>query len=427
VSILFRDVLGLFYDESGQIALRTASVYVAEGKIAGIDQPPAGFSAERTIDGAGKLLIPGLINSHTHSYMTILRNVADDLTFHDWLFGTILPLEEKLTPEDCYWGTQLGLMEMLSTGTTNFLDMFIFSHAAAEAVRDAKGRAVLSRALVSGSPGEELLREAEAEIHRWQGDPQINFLLAPHAPYTCDPGYQREITALAEQLGVGIHTHISESQREVTEIWSQYGKSPVSLLAENGLLTERTVAAHCVHLDHHDIATLAECGVNVAHNPVSNLKLACGVAPVPKLRAAGVNVSLGTDGPASNNTLNLFGDLRLAAILHKGVSGDPQLITAAEGFEMATVNGAKALGLQGKIGQIAVGYDADLALLDLGRINMHPNTNPLAALAYSASGHEVKHTMVHGKVLYEKGEFTTMDRERILREVEAVCRRIGLV
>jgi len=426
MSILFRDVLGLFYDETGQIALRTASVYVAEGKIAGIDQAPEGFSAQRTIDGAGKLLIPGLINSHTHSYMTILRNAADDLTFHDWLFGTILPLEEKLTPEDCYWGTQLGLMEMLSTGTTSFLDMYIFPHAAAEAVRDAGGRATLSRALLSGPPGEELLREAEAELRRWKDEPQISFALAPHAPYTCDPGYQREVAALAKQLDVGIHTHISESQREVTEIWSQYGKSPVTLLAENGLLTERTVAAHCVHLDHHDITTLAEYGVNVVHNPVSNLKLACGIAPVPKLRAAGVNVSLGTDGAASNNTLNLFGDLRLAALLHKGVSGDPQLITAAEGVEMATVNGARALGLQDKIGQIAVGYDADLALLDLGRLNMQPSTNPLAALVYSASGHEVELAMVHGKVLYEKGEFTTMDRERILHEITAICRRIGL-
>ncbi|MCL2828562.1 MAG: amidohydrolase [Oscillospiraceae bacterium] len=425
MSILFRDVLGLFYDANGQIAPRTASVYVADGKIAGVDRPPANFVPARTIDGAGKLLIPGLVNSHTHSYMTILRNAADDLTFHDWLFGTILPLEEKLTPEDCYWGTQLGLMEMLSTGTTSFLDMYIFPHAAAQAVRDAGGRAVLSKGLVAEG-GAEHLRQAEEEMRRWKDEPQISFFLAPHAPYTCDPGYQREVAALAKQLDVGIHTHISESQREVTEIWSQYGKSPVSLLAENNLLTNRTVAAHCVHLDQHDIATLAAHGVSVAHNPVSNLKLACGIAPVPKLRAAGVNVSLGTDGSASNNTLNLFGDLRLAALLHKGISGDPQLITAAEGVEMATVNGAKALGLQEKVGQIAVGFDADLALLDLGRLNMQPNTNPLAALAYSAGGHEVELTMVRGKVLYEKGAFPTMDKRRILHEVEAICRRIGL-
>lgn len=425
MSILIQNVPGIFPDCS----LRGCDVYIQAGLIAGIDAPPQNFKAERVVDGAGKLLIPGLVNSHTHSYMTLLRNVADDLKFHDWLFGKILPLEERLTPEDCYWGTQLGILEMLRTGTTCFADMYIFKDAAAEAVTDAGARAVLSRGLAcldaDKADGARRLQEAADEVAAWSSHDNLSFMLAPHAAYTCDPGYQREVAAAARQLNVGIHTHISESTREVAEITAQYGKSPVALMAENNLLTSRTLAAHCVHLDTADIALLAAQKVSVAHNPVSNLKLANGCAPVPDLMAAGVNVCLGTDGAASNNTLNLFGDLRMATLLHKGISGNPETVTAAEGFVMATQNGARALGLSDKIGQLAVGFAADLVLLDMNLPQMQPQNNPLAALSYSASGHEVCMSMINGQILYENGTYPTMDAERILHEVRQICKRIG--
>lgn len=427
-TVLFENTLSVFETPEGGFALKPATIAIANGLIAAIDNIPTDFTPTRRINGAGKLLIPGLINSHTHIPMTILRNTADDLTFHDWLFGRILPLEEQLNPEDCYWSTQLGLMEMLRTGTTCFLDMYFHMDHIANAICDAGARAILSRGLMGGADdaaGEQRLREATEEIARWQNRPNLTFMLAPHAPYTCDPGYQREVAQTAKQLNVGIHTHISESRREVEDILAQYGKRPPALLEETGLLTPRTIAAHCVHLNEADIQILARTGTHVAHNPVSNLKLANGVAPIPALRAAGVNVTLGTDGAASNNTLNLFKDLSLATVVHKGTSGDPQAITATEGLQMVWSNAAHALNLP-NIGKLAEGYAADLALIDLSHPNLQPTNDPLTALAYSTSGHEVELTMVAGKILYENGAFPTIDADRVRREVEATCRRIGL-
>jgi len=429
MSIHIQNVLGLFHETDRGFFTRKTDVYIVDGKIIGIDSPPEGFISKRQIDGEGKLLIPGFINSHTHVPMTILRNAADDLKFHEWLFGRILPLEDKLTPEDCYWGAQLGIMEMLRTGTTCFLDMYFNIDQVAQAVYDTKMRAVLSCSVmdsVEGVDGKALLKEAEEIITRWRGKGNLDLMLAPHAAYTCAPDYQREVAKTAKELGVGLHTHISESVREVEDIYAQYGKSPVELMAETGLLTDRTVAAHCVHLSEMDILTLAKHGVHVAHNPISNLKLANGVAPVPKLRAAGVNVCLGTDGTASNNTLNMFGELKQACLLHKGISGDPEAVTASEGLELATINGARALGLDGVIGKLVVGYDADLVLLSLDHPNMQPQNDLVSALAYATSGHEVELTMVKGEVLYENGRFPTIDTERVYQEIEQICKKIGL-
>ena len=430
MAIQIQNVLGLFHEEDRGFFTRKADVCIAGGKIAGIGSVPEGFVAARRIDGTGKLLIPGFINGHTHVPMTILRNTADDLKFHDWLFGRILPLEEQLLPADCYWGTQLGLMEMLRTGTTCFLDMYFHIGEMVQAISDAGARAVLSRGLMGGASdqigGETRLREAREEIVRFSGKGNIRFMLAPHAAYTCDPDYQREVAETAKELGVGIHTHISESVQEVADIRAEYGKSPVALMAETGLLTNRTVAAHCVHLSEADIGIFAAYGVHVAHNPVSNLKLANGVAPIPALRKAGVNVCLGTDGTASNNALNMFGEIKQASLLHKGISGDPQAVSASEALEFATVNGARALGLDGLVGKIAVGYEADLALLGLAHPNMQPQNDQVSALAYAASGHEVEMTMVKGEILYENGSFPTIDSGRVYHEVEQVCKRIGL-
>ncbi|MCL2562434.1 MAG: amidohydrolase [Oscillospiraceae bacterium] len=428
MSILFENILGVFEAPAGGFALRHANVYIEHGKIAGIDHAPKDFTftAKRRIDGRGKLLIPGLINIHTHIPMVFLRNAAEDLTFHEWLFDRILPMEAKVRAEDAYWMTQLGLMEMLRTGTTCFLDMYLFTDAIASAICDAGGRAVLSRGLVGGEGSDVKLKEAVDEIGRWRDRENLSFMMAPHAPYTCDPSYQREIVQTAKQLDVGLHTHISESVREIEEFVAQYGMRPPQMLEETGMLTPRTVGAHCVHVNDADIEILARNGVHVAHNPVSNLKIANGVAPVPKFMAAGINVGIGTDGAASNNTLNMFKDLSVAAIVHKGFSGDPQTVKSHEALQMVWGNGAKALGMGDKIGKIAEGYAADLVMLDLDAPNLRPLNDPIAALAYSTSGHEVELTMVGGKILYENGSFPTMDAERVVREVETTCARIGL-
>ncbi len=424
MKILIRDILAVLPD-----GVKTCSVAVEDGVIAAIDNIPPGFAADKTIFGSGKMLIPGFVNAHTHVYMTVFRNCADDLTFNDWLFGRILPLEDKLTPEDCYWGSLLGIMEMLSTGTTCYNDMYIFTDASARAATESGIRAVLSRGLTGGADdaegGQNRLRQAFAEIEKWRGTENLSFMLAPHAPYTCDTGYQEEVAREARRLGVRIHTHISESRAEMNTIQERYGCTPPEIMDKTGLLTDRTVAAHCVYLTDDDIALLANRGVSVATNPVSNLKLANGVAPVPKMLKAGINVALGTDGAASNNTLNMFKDLSLLSILHKGATGDPQAVTAREALDIATKNGARALGLT-DVGEIRAGMRADLAVIDLDRPNLQPLGDPVAALSYSMNGSEVETVMVNGRILMENKNFLTIDRDRVLYEVNAVCERIGI-
>lgn len=424
MKILIENILALLPQEA-----KVCSVAVEDGVITAVGDRPEGFRPDKIINGSGKMLIPGLINAHTHSYMTIFRNCADDLKFNDWLFGRILPLEDQLTEEDCYWGSLLGIMEMLSTGTTSFNDMYIFINAQARAAAESGIRAVLSRGLTGGKDdpegGARRLDEAEREIRAWSGRENITFMLAPHAPYTCDEDYQRQVAEAARRLDVPIHTHISESQAEMETIREKYGCTPPELMDRTGLLTDRTVAAHCVYLTDSDIELFAQRGVSVATNPVSNLKLANGVAPIPKMLRAGVNVAMGTDGTASNNTLNMVGELKLLSILHKGITGDPQAISAREGFQIATINGAKALCLK-NVGAIAAGMKADLAILSLDTPNVSPLGDPYSALAYSFSGLETETVMVGGKILMENREFLTIDAERVLFEVGRVIERIGL-
>ena len=423
MNILIRDILAVLPDGA-----KVASVLIEDGVIKSVGDVPAGLKADKTISGSGRLLIPGLVNAHTHVYMTIFRNCADDLKFNDWLFGRILPLEDQLTPEDCYWGTLLGFMEMLATGTTAFNDMYIFTDAAARAATETGMRAVLSRGLSGGADdrdgGERRIKDAAAEIEKWKGFENLSFMLAPHAPYTCDDGYQREVAAEARRLGVPIHTHVSESLSEMETIREKYGCTPPELFDRTGLLTDKTVAAHCVYLTDSDIKLMAERGVSVATNPVSNLKLANGIAPVPKMLEGGINVCLGTDGAASNNTLNMIRELGLLSILHKGATGDPQAVSARTGLDIATKNGAMALGLN-NLGEIKPGMKADLAILDLDRPNLQPMNNPVSALAYSANGSEVETVMVGGRLLMENRQYTTIDRDKVLFEVNRICERIG--
>jgi 5-methylthioadenosine/S-adenosylhomocysteine deaminase len=360
--------------------------------------------------------------------MSLLRNCADDLLFDDWLFGRIFPLEEKLTAEDCYWGMTLAIAEMLRSGTTTFIDQYYFMDALGKSVEDSGIRASLSRGLIGGvsdpAAAEIRLREALDAIDKWKGRDNLSFMIAPHSPYTCDEGFQREIAAEAKRLGLWIHTHLSESRMENEKISNKYACSPAELYDKNGLLTDKTLAAHCVHLSHSDIALLAERGVKVATNPVSNLKLANGVAPVPKMLKAGITVALGTDGASSNNSLNMIRDLSVLALIHKGVNQDALAITAAEGFTIATRNGALAMG-RTDLGEIKPGNIADLAILDLDRPNMQPVNNPLASLAYSANGSEVETVMVGGRILMENREFTTIDYDKVTYETTKICERIG--
>jgi len=426
MNILIKDILALLPNGA-----ETCSVYISDGIIVSVttaSDAPEGFIADRMIYGAGKMLIPGLVNAHTHASMTILRNCADDLLFDDWLFGRIAPLEDKLTAEDCYWGMMLSIMEMLRSGTTSFIDMYYYIDALSRAIEESGMRAVLSRGLIGGADdpaaGETRLREALDAVDRWKGLNNLSFMLAPHAPYTCDEGFQREVAEEAKRRGLAINTHISESLAEIETIREKYGCSPVELMDRAGLLTDTTVAAHCVHVSDDDIKILANRGVHVVTNPVSNLKLANGVAPVPKMLKAGVKVALGTDGASSNNSLNMFRELSVLSLIHKGVNHDALAITAREGIAIAIKNGAKATG-RNDAGEIKAGNTADLAILNLDNPNMQPVNDPVAALAYSANGSEVETVIVDGNILMENKDFLTIDSEKVVYEVSKICERIG--
>ncbi len=423
MGVLFRGIRALLPDMS----IRETDVCVEGDAIAAVGEVPEGFRAETVVEGKDRLLLPGLVNAHTHTYMTMFRGCGDDLPFAEWLNGRIDPLEAQMTPEDCYWATLLGDLEMILNGTTASIDMFIFTETASRAAQESGFRTVLTRGLTGPEGGERRLREFFTEYEAWKGRcSRVTFALGPHAPYSCSEAYLKEVAALAREHGLGLHTHIAESLFEQTTIRERYGCTPVEYMDRCGILGPRTVAAHCIHLTDGDIQLLAERGVSVATNPVSNLKLGNGAAPVPKLLSAGVNVALGTDGAASNNALNLFRELGFVALLHKGLTGDTTAVPAAQALKMATVNGARALGLSG-CGEIAPGKKADLTVLDIDKPWLRPHNDLLSALVYCARGDEVEDVMVDGRFLLRKREALTIDRERVLFEVDKTCRRLGLL
>ncbi|MCQ2452073.1 MAG: amidohydrolase [Oscillospiraceae bacterium] len=408
--------------------VKTVTVSVSDGIIVGIDSTPHGFIADKTINGSGRLLIPGLVNAHSHAYMTVFRNCADDLTFSDWLFGRIAPMEDQLNGEDCYWATKLACAEMLLTGTTAYYDMGMFMEEAAQACVDTGIRGVLSRGL-SGAPDgvdgpNPRIDQARALYNNWKQYDNLSFLMGPHAPYSCTADYLKQAGEVAQELGIGISIHLSESESEMTSVREQYGCTPIELADRCGLLTDKTVIAHCVYATEEDIALLKARGSSVATNPISNMKLANGFAPITKMLKAGVNVALGTDGSSSNNALNMFRDLACLTLIHKANEHDPLAVTAQEAFRIATVNGARALGLD-NTGEIRVGAKADLVIMDLDRPNMRPVNDPIASLCYSATGYETDTVIIGGKVLAEKGKLLNIDMDEIYAHVEKTCERIG--
>lgn len=408
--------------------VRVCDVYISGDKIAAFDLAPAGFSADKTIDGSGRLLIPCFVNAHTHIYMTVLRNRADDLNFMTWLFDNVTKMEEKLSDDDAYWSTQLGCMEMLQGGIGSAMDMHMFPAVAAKALSDAGFRCVVSRGLTGGvqdkDGGARRIGQALAEAKDFENDPLLTFMLAPHAPYTCDEAYLREIAAIAKERGMGINTHLSESADEVKTINERYGCTPAEFYDRCGILTEKTTCAHCVKLSENDLKILAQRGCSVVHNPSSNMKLGNGFAPVPAMLERGINVALGTDGSCSNNNQSILKEMQIAALIHKGVGEEATILPAKTVFDMATKNGAAALGLSGKIGEIKVGMLADLALFNLDTPELFPLGEPKAALCYASSGLKAETVIVNGRPVLEKGEFKTIDTEKLKYKINDITARL---
>lgn len=430
MNIALNNILTVLPQNDKDITLNT-NIYIEGDRIIAIsDTAPTGFKAEKIIDCSGKMAIPGLINAHTHSYMTFMRNVADDLSFMDWLFGTVDPIEQKMTDEDAYWGASLAILEMMKSGTTCFNDMQMNIHQTTRAVKESGMRAVICRGLVGSGDddaGRSRLAQAYEEQDAFKDCDRLSFLLGPHAPYTCDEAYLRIVAAEAKEHCLGIHMHLSESATEIENCKKDYGCTPIELAERCGLFESPFIAAHCVYATPSDLELLKKYNVSVVTNPASNMKLGNGFAPVPEMLEKNINVCLGTDGAASNNSLNLIHEMSLLALIHKGTHRASQCISASDVFRIATVNGAKALGLADEIGTLEAGKKADIAILDLNTPSMWPRNNPIAALSYSANGAEVDTVIINGEITMEHRNILTMDEERILFENEKIMKRMGYI
>ena len=409
--------------------LRETDIYIEGTRITAMGKKPEGFLEEKVIDGKDRLAIPGLVNCHTHSYMSFMRNVADDLSFMDWLFGSIDPIEQQMTDEDTYWGACLAIIEMMKSGTTCFNDMQMNIHQTTRAVKESGMRAVISRGLIgSGNDeaGQMRLRQAYEERDAAADCERLSFMLAPHAPYTCDEGFMRIVSEEAKKNHMGIHVHLSESESEIEQIKEKYGCSPIEMADRNGLFDVPAIAAHCVQITKSDMEILKAKNVSVVTNPASNMKLGNGFAPVPEMLDMGINVCIGTDGAASNNSLNLFHEMSLLALIHKGVKRTPQCISAKENIRIATINGAKALGLEKEIGSLEVGKKADIAILNLNSPSLTPRNNLIAGLSYSANGSEVETVIIDGKITMENRKILTMDEDLVYKKINEIIVRLGL-
>ncbi|AIF68498.1 N-ethylammeline chlorohydrolase [Palaeococcus pacificus DY20341] len=411
----------VIYGES--LEIMDADVYVEGNKIVKVGKGLK-ESADVVIDAKGKVISPGFINTHTHLAMTLFRGLADDLPLMEWLQNHIWPLERKLTPKDIYWGSLLGALEMIKSGTTTFVDMYFHMDEVANAVNEAGLRAYLTYGVVDLSSEEKAESEIKEALRTLKfiqklNSDRIEFIFGPHAPYTCSPGFLRRIRELADEHGKMVTIHVSETKTEVEQIKEQYGKSPVELLDEIGFLRDDVIIAHGVWLSEKDISILKKRGVTVAHNPASNMKLASGVMPLRELLEAGVNVSLATDGDASNNNLDMLEEMKLAALLHKVHTLDPTIANAYTVFKMATQNGAKALKLN--TGVIKEGALADLVIIDFNKPHLRPIHNIISHLVYSANGSDVETTIVNGKILMLDREVLSFDEEKVLDKAQKVA------
>ncbi len=393
------------------------------------------YESKETIDCGGKVLMPGLVNAHTHVPMTLLRGLADDLRLDVWLLGYMMPVErEFVSPEFVRLGTSIACVELIRSGVTCFADMYYFEEAIAQATAEAGLRAVCSQTVLKfpapdARSFEESLMLARDFIQRWKGHPLIVPSVAPHAPYTCTDEILRATAALAVEFDVPLHTHIAETAQEVENSRAEFGMPVVPYIKKQNVLEAKVLAAHCVHIDEGEMISLNHNHAGVAHNPSSNLKLASGFAPVSKMLEIGLNVGIGTDGPASNNDLDMFEEIRLAAFLAKGVTGDPTALPAKTALAMATRLGAQALHLGDLTGSLESGKRADLILVDLSPLHNAPRfrrdpNGVYAQLVYAAKASDVSDVMVNGKWLMRERKLTTLDELQLLAEAADYAQKI---
>jgi 5-methylthioadenosine/S-adenosylhomocysteine deaminase len=437
VDILFVNAHVLTMDEEmhqyrpGGIAVKGDSIVAVGPEI----EIKAQYSATEVFDCGGKILMPGLINAHTHVPMTLLRGLADDLRLDVWLMGYMMPVErEFVSPDFCRLGSQIACAEFIKGGVTCFADMYYFEEDIAKAVSEAGLRAVLSQSVMKfptpdAKSYEDSLALARSFIMRWKGHPLIVPSVAPHAAYTCTPEILKATAQLAVEFDVPLHIHIAETAYEVENMRNENNMPVVPYVKKQGLFEAKVLAAHCVHIDDGEIRTLQHYNAGVSHNPSSNLKLASGFAPVSKMLDIGLNVGIGTDGPASNNDLDMFEEVRLAAFVAKAVTNDPTALPAAQALAMATRIGAKALHIGDITGSLEIGKRADVILVDLSPIHNSPRferdtNNAYAQIVYASKSTDVSDVMVNGKWLMRDRKLLTLNETDLLEQADVYAKRI---
>ena len=406
--------------EDGAVAITQGKI-VAVGQTARLEQQ---FSPDRRLDFGPSIILPGLHNAHGHVAMTFLRGLGDDMPLMEWLTKRIFPVEKHITAELVELGSLLGCAEMLRTGTTSFVDMYLIEDAVCRAVDRAGMKVLAGEALFSfPSPAYADADAAFALVReqhdRWKNHKRVRLCLAPHTVYTTNADILARCASLASELAVPLHIHVAETCQETAESIRMYGKRPLAVCREAGLLGPGTNVAHAVDITPEEIDLLVATGTQVSHNPKSNLKLASGIAPVPLMLEKGLLPGLGTDGAASNNTLNMFGEMTVCALIHKGFTKAPATCPAQTVLDMATLGGAASM-FSADSGSLLAGKAADITVLGIDSPNMVPMYTPVSHLVYAASGHEVRMTMVDGDILYKDGKYATIDMEAVTKEMNAM-------
>lgn len=407
--------------------IKKGSVLIENDKISSIGDNINSNNADEVINGEGKVLIPGLINTHTHQSMTLMRGLADDLPLNTWLNDHIWPTEAHLNGEHCYAGALLACVEMIKSGTTTFNDMYFYMDDVARAVDEAGLRASLSHGMIDLGDEDKRKKEFKESLRIIKkchntADGRIKVALGPHAPYTCSTELLKWVRKKADELGVRIHIHVSETEFEVEQVKESHGSRPFEYLDEIGFLGADVLAAHAVWILDSEIDIIKNSEVKISHNPVSNMKLASGVSPVTKMMDRGISVSLGTDGAASNNNLDLLEEMKIAALQQKVNNMDPMVLSVEDVFKMTTIGGATALGLQDEIGSIEPGKKADMILVNMTAPHLAPFRHPVSHLVYSAGGADVDTVICNGRILMQERKILVLDESQVVAQAEEASR-----
>ena len=406
------------------------SLLIKDDIIADVSDKIDESNVDKIIDATGKILLPGLINTHTHLSMTLFRGLADDLSLDSWLNDHIWPMEANLNGNYCYIGALLGAVELIKSGTTTFSDMYFYMEDVARAVDEAGIRAVLSYGMIDFGDAEKRENEIKENLELFNScngmaDGRIKVFFGPHSPYTASEELLVKVRELADEYNMGIHIHVSETQKEINDVSEEKGLRPFEYLDKIGFLGPDVVAAHSVWLSDNEIEIIKKNNVKISHNPCSNMKLASGVAPVSKLIENDICVSIGTDGASSNNNLDLIEELKTASLLQKVSTLDPKVLTSDEAIAMGTIKGAEALGLDSEIGSIVVGKKADIILIDTNSANMVPDSSTLSSnVIYSANGSNVDTTICNGKILMENKKLTVLDEQEIYEKARKAIKEL---